>query len=106
FPHERYALQNTAARMGLLTSHWQIWQGMVATFSQIIADYLADKIGQALDVILTDIAKPIDYDLKIGGGNWKVLEIKGTLQIQISDGDRTQIENVFKDAVREYVRLF
>ncbi|MEQ8787400.1 MAG: hypothetical protein RIC55_13930, partial [Pirellulaceae bacterium] len=106
FPHERYALQNVGARMGLVTSHWNIWQGMETTLTQEAADGVAALAGGALDAILRAANISLPYDISIGPSRWNLPHIKGSLDISISDSTRNNAVKNFEDVIREGVRAY
>ncbi|MHC1753900.1 MAG: hypothetical protein AB9861_00435 [Methanosarcina sp.] len=108
-PHEVYALQNVAARLGIPTSHWNIWlNGMSAELKQMIIDYAAPYIAEAagwgLDYILQRLSYAIPYSIQLGPDSWNYGKFKGVFEVRIPSDMRERVIVTFKDAIRDLMR--
>ncbi|PRD11797.1 hypothetical protein CQ058_04550 [Bacillus sp. MYb56] len=113
-PHEIYTIQNVAAKLGIPTSHWNIWENeMPAELKQTIADYvapyIAEEYAKGLEYVLQKLNFSLPYSVQLGAEDWKLGKVEGTFEVQIPSHIKEQIiknsQIAVKDFIRETVRL-
>ncbi len=120
-PNDRYALQNVAAKMGLVTSHWAVWGGFGATLTETLGDAVQPYIkrvagdvaafaGARVNLWLQSLK--FDQELSfhvIPGANWSLVKKQLNAEIPKAARDsivgyvRGEIHRVLQSALDEVI---
>jgi hypothetical protein len=108
FPHEIYALQNVASRLGIPTNGWNIWLNATVELKQTIADvaasYIGDAAGRGLDYVLQRLKYSKSYSIQLGPADWNLGKVEGEFTVGIPNDVRRKTVTTFSDAIRDIIR--
>ena len=109
FPHEIYALQNVAAKLGVPLPQSDIWSNeFVAELKQTMADWaapaFANAAGRGLEYILQRLGYAVPYSIPLGPPDWDYGKVEGVFEVRIPAGDRERIVRDFTTIVRDFIK--
>ena len=98
-PHERYTLRSVAASMGIVTADWDIWAGVDASLTQLVAEIVAGNLFDQIRYAADQCHFNIPVKVRVP---WLGLDYETSVEVEMPLPPEDNTRQFLKEVVSKY----